>query len=160
MQRFSALVFSTKNPAGTWHFAEVPFDVEAVFGQKSNVPVKGTVNGVAFASTLFARADGAPHQIFLNKQLLKLAGVRAGDTIAVALERDERPREIVVPEDLELLLEEEGLRGVFDSLVKGRRKYLVDLVEGAKHMDTRIRRLGKCIELIHKWVAEKNNPTT
>ncbi|HNL39592.1 MAG TPA: YdeI/OmpD-associated family protein, partial [Saprospiraceae bacterium] len=93
------------------------------------------------------------------KDVLQKAGVGSGDTIAVQIEKDERPRDIILPEDLELLLEEEGLRNTFDALIKGRRKYLVDLVEGAKHMDTRIRRLGKCIELIHKWVAEKNKPT-
>lgn len=159
MKHFTAVIFSTKNPAGTWHFVEVPFDVEAVFGQSANVPVMGTANGIPFTSTLFHRANGAPHQLFLNKAVLQKAGVGSGDTIAVQIEKDERPRDIILPEDLELLLEEEGLRNTFDALIKGRRKYLVDLVEGAKHMDTRIRRLGKCIELIHKWVAEKNKPT-
>lgn len=156
-QHFTAILHATKTPAGTWHFVDIPFDVEAVFGQRVNVYVMGTANGVAFTSTLFSRTNGAPHLLFLNGQVRKRAGISIGDTVMIALERDLRPREIIVPEDLELLLEEEGLRDSFDALIKGRRKYLADLVEGAKHLDTRIRRLGKCVELIRKWRHEKSS---
>lgn len=157
IQRFAALLRVFKTPAGAWHFIDIPFDVRAVFGQRVNVRVMGTANGVEFASTLFSRANGEPHLLFLNGKVRKKAGLVAGDTVAISLEPDLRPREIIVPEDLELMLEEEGLRDTFGGLTKGRRKYLVDLVEGAKHVETRIRRLSKCVELIRKWTAEKSS---
>lgn len=160
VRHFAAPLLAFKTPAGTWHYVEVPFDVQEAFGSRVNVRVMGTANGAEFATTLFSRANGEPHLLFLNGKVRKQAGIVAGDPVAISIEPDPRPREIVVPEDLELILEEENLRPAFDALLKGRRKYLVDLVEGAKHVDTRIRRLGKCVELIRKWLAEKNNPST
>jgi hypothetical protein len=44
-----------------------PFDVAAVFERKGRVPVKGTINGLPFRSSLMNMGDG--HMMVVNAQL-------------------------------------------------------------------------------------------
>jgi hypothetical protein len=44
-----------------------PFDVVAVFHRKGRVPVKGTINGFPFRSSLMNMGDG--HMMVVNAQL-------------------------------------------------------------------------------------------
>ena len=44
-----------------------PFDVTAVFQRKGRVPVKGTINGFPFRSSLMNMGDG--HMMVINAQM-------------------------------------------------------------------------------------------
>ena len=55
-----------------------PFDVVAVFQCKGQVPVKGTIDGFPFRSSLMNMGDG--HMMVVNAQLRAGAQCKAGDT--------------------------------------------------------------------------------
>ncbi|MBA3322625.1 MAG: DUF1905 domain-containing protein [Pyrinomonadaceae bacterium] len=76
----------------------IPFDVFKVFGTRARLPVRGTINGHPFRSSLSPM--GGCHMMPVNKELRAGANVKAGDTVAVALERDDEPRTITPPADL------------------------------------------------------------
>lgn len=73
-----------------------PFDVETTFGTKARVPVRGTINGFPFRSSLMPM--GGCHRMVINKQMRDGAGVKAGDTVTVVMERDEAPRTVEIPD--------------------------------------------------------------
>src|SRR5438067_1313986 len=64
-----------------------PFDVPEVFGTKARVPVKGTINGFAFRSSLMNMGSG--HCMVVNEALRAGAKCKAGDTVTVVMERDD-----------------------------------------------------------------------
>lgn len=67
-----------------------PFDVAQVFGTRARVPVRGTINGFPFRSSLMPM--GGCHGMAVNKTMRKGAGVEAGDVVSVVLERDDAER--------------------------------------------------------------------
>jgi Domain of unknown function (DUF1905) len=88
-----------------------PFDVVEVFGTRARVPVRGTINGYPFRSSLMPMGDclqekGSPsrlsasHMMPVCKALRDGAGVKPGDTVSVVMERDEDKRIVEVPPPL------------------------------------------------------------
>ena len=72
-----------------------PFDVKETFGTKARVPVRGTINGFPFRSSLMPM--GGCHRMVVNKQMREGARVKAGDVVNVVLERDEVSRTVDPP---------------------------------------------------------------
>ena len=67
-------------------YIEVPFDPKAVFG-KVRAPVKVTVNGYSYRSTLAAM--GGPVCIPLRRSHREAAGLEGGEVVSVRLELDD-----------------------------------------------------------------------
>src|SRR5205085_11149378 len=76
----------------------IPFDVQKTFGTRARVPVCGTINGFPYRSSIFPM--GGCFMMAVNRELREGAGVRAGDTITVRMERDTEPRVVTPPADL------------------------------------------------------------
>ena len=74
---------------------KLPFDVVAVFQRTGRVPVKGTINGFPFRSSLMNMGDG--HMMVVNAQMRAGAQCKAGDTVKVLMEVDEEKRTVDVP---------------------------------------------------------------
>src|SRR6266851_1505313 len=79
-----------------------PFDVEEIFGTRARVPVRGTINGYPFRSSLMPM--GGCHRMVVNQAMRKGAGVKAGDKVRVVMERDTGERVVAVPALLRKLL--------------------------------------------------------
>lgn len=76
-----------------------PFDVMEVFGSNGQIPVRGSINGAPYRSTLMPRHDG--HWLYLNTTLRELAGApKIGEEVDVEMEFDAQPREVEFPDDL------------------------------------------------------------
>src|SRR3712207_6216839 len=58
----------------------VPFDVRQVFGTRARVPVRGTLNGFPFRSSIFPEGDGT-HYMAVNREVRAGAGVEGGQTV-------------------------------------------------------------------------------
>src|SRR3984957_14912784 len=76
----------------------VPDDALAALGGGKRVPVSVTINSTSYASTV-AMMGGEP-KIPVSAEIRAAAGIAAGDTITVRLERDDAPRSVEVPADL------------------------------------------------------------
>src|SRR5215469_6765567 len=72
----------------------LPFDTREVWG-KAKVPVKVTINGYTWRSTVGNR--GGIQYIVVDADARRGAGVKAGDFVTIALEPDSEKREIKIP---------------------------------------------------------------
>ena len=138
--RFSGTV----EPAGGGgHFVAVPFDVKAELGE-ARPPVRGTVNGVPLRTRLMVY--GGVTYLGLRKDFLAAAGLDLGDPVEVELERDDAPREVVVPPELEAALTDPEVRAAFDRLSFTHRREHAEAVASAKRPETRERRVAQIVE--------------
>ena len=76
-----------------------PFDVVETFGTRARVPVRGTINGFPFRSSLAPM--GGRHIMAVNKTMREGANAGAGDVVDVVMERDEEERTVEAPPELE-----------------------------------------------------------
>ncbi len=123
----------------------LPFDVEKVFGTRARVPVRGTINGFPFRSSIFPTGDGH-HYMVLNKEVRAGAKVKGGDTISVQMERDDEPRTITPPAELARALKaNKAAHAAWEKLSYTHQKEYASAVEEAKRPETRARRVEKTI---------------
>ena len=143
-KRFRAVL--EKDEGSTATAITVPFDVERAFGGRGRIPVRGTINGVAYRSSIF-RMGGRPHFMVVNRKLREQVGVEAGETVSVVMERDDAPRTVDVPKDLARALRAEpGALEAWERLSFTHKREHVEAIEGAKRPETRTRRIAKAVE--------------
>jgi len=140
---FTATVLkdSEKNATGI----PVPAETVEALGKGKRPPVKVTINGYTYDSTVAVM--GGEYFLPLSQERRSAAGVAAGDAITVALELVEGPREVVVPDELAAALAAvSGARDAFDACSYSARKEFVRQVESAKAEATRERRISAIVE--------------
>jgi hypothetical protein len=142
--RFNATVEPAR---GGGHFVVVPFDVKAEFGE-ARPPVRGTVNGVALRTRLMVY--GGVTYLGLRNDFLAETGLDLGDPVAVELERDDAPREVEIPPDLEAALADPEVRAAFDKLSFTHRREYAESVAEAKRPGTRERRVARIVEKLRQ----------
>jgi hypothetical protein len=92
-----------RGPGGSWAHLPIPFNVEKTFGAKGRVAVRGTINGVAYRSSIMPRGDGT-HYMAVNQTIRAAAGAGIGDTVKVVMEPDTATRTVTVPPYLKTAL--------------------------------------------------------
>jgi hypothetical protein len=126
-----------------------PVDVQEVFGTRARVPVRGTINGFPFRSSLMPM--GGCHMMPVNKALRDGAGVDAGDTVEVAMERDEEKRTVDAPAVLtKALAKNKAAAANWEKMPFTHKKEMAILIAGAKKDETRERRLAKVVQVLEK----------
>ncbi|HEB12731.1 MAG TPA: DUF1905 domain-containing protein [Actinobacteria bacterium] len=92
MPKFTETIYKVgRNPC-----VEVPRRVSDDLGKMGYMPIKGTLSGHPFASTLVPVGSGR-HRLYINKQMRKEARVAIGDKIEVVLELDDQTQELSMP---------------------------------------------------------------
>ena len=132
-----------------------PFDVPQTFGTRARVPVRGTINGFPFRSSLMPM--GGCHLMAVNKEMREGAGVQAGDEVDVVMERDDAPRTVDPPPPLakELAKNKKALQH-WDRLAFTHKKEMARWISEAKQDETRKRRLTKVLQILKtgtKWTG-------
>ena len=146
VKRFLALV--ERREGGEVCSINIPFDVEKTFGGRNRVPVRGTINGAPFRTSVF-RMGGDCHFMVVNRKLREAAGVNGGETVPVLMERDDAPRTVTPPPDFARALDASAeARATWDRLSYTHQREHVEHVEGAKRPDTRQRRIENSIKLL------------
>lgn len=126
-----------------------PVDVPEFFGTRARVPVRGTINGFPFRSSLMPM--GGCHRMPVNQFLRTGAGVEAGDTVEVVMERDEEKRTAVAPAVLKKALAKNKVaKANWEKLAFTHKKEMAVWIEGAKKEETRARRLAKIMQVLEK----------
>jgi hypothetical protein len=130
-----------------------PFDVQKVFGTKGRVPVRGTINGFKFRSSLMPM--GGCHRMVVNQGMRDGAGVKAGDKVKVVLERDEAPRTVDVPPELKNELgKSKAAQENWSKLSYTFQKEMVRSFTEPKQEETRQRKLARVVDILKtgkKW---------
>ena len=136
---------------------DVPFDAEKVFGTRARVPVRGTVNGFPFRSSIFPTGQGT-HYMVVNRETREGAKVKAGDTVSFVMERDEEPRVITPPPELARALSaNKTAKAAWDKLSYTRRKEYARAVEEARRPETRARRVEKAVAELSAGAKSKRS---
>ncbi len=125
----------------------VPEEVLVAFGRGRRPPVRVTVNGYTYRTTV------APYS---GQLLMPFAahhraatGLRGGEEIEVDLVVDDEPREVAVPPDLTAGLEAEPAAAAFYAgLSYTNRKSFVTWIEESKKPETRAARVAKAAEML------------
>lgn len=124
----------------------IPFDPKPVFG-KLRAPVKVTLNGYTFRSTIFSMGEGP--FLPLRKSNREAAGLQGGETLSVTLELDQEKREVEPPADLVKALKKvKGAWERWKGLSYTLQREDVEAVEGAKKPETRERRIEKAVRRV------------
>jgi len=131
----------------------VPLDVPKLFGTRGRVPVRGTLNGVRFRSTL--SPYGGVHYLPVNRALREQARVKAGDEVEVTLERDQEPRVVEAPADLARALKAHKAAGEWERLSYSHKRAHVEAIEEAKKPETRDRRIQGAIAQLTRARSSK-----
>ena len=119
---------------------QVPAEAMAVLGKGKKPPVKVSLNGYTYRTTVAVM--GGVFMLSLSAENREAAGVKAGDKVEVTLELDTEPRTVDVPDDLAVALsKKQGATAAFDALSYSIRKEYVRQVESAKAQETRNRRI-------------------
>jgi hypothetical protein len=123
----------------------VPAEVVDALGAGKRPPVRATINGYTYRSTV--AVYGGEFLLGVSDEVRNAAGVRAGDELDVDLELDTEPREVDVPPDLAAALRADPTaQGAFDALSYSNKRRHVLSVDGAKSAETRQRRIAKAVE--------------
>lgn len=131
----------------------VPDEVVEALGAGKRPPVRVTINGFTYRSTVAVM--GGTFLVGLSAENRAGAGVAGGDDVEVDIELDSAPRELTAPADLaEALDREPAARRFFDGLSYSKRQWHVLSVEGAKTDETRQRRIAKSVEMLRAGRAQ------
>jgi hypothetical protein len=142
---------------GSPGFIELPFDPGVVFG-KMRAPVKVTLNGYTFRSTLVAM--GGPACIGLRTSHREAAGLEGGETIEVRLDLDDQPRVVTPPADLvKALRASPPAWDRWRELSYTHQREHAEAVEGAKKPETRARRIAKAVEMVGALKPKTRKPS-
>ena len=132
-----------------------PFDVMDVFGTRARVPVRGTINGFPYRSSLMPM--GGCHRMVVNRGMRLGAGVRAGDTVSVVMERDDAPRTVTPPPRLkQKLAKSKAAQANWEKLSFTHKKEMARSIVEVKREQTRARRLAKVMDVLKngkKWAG-------
>ena len=128
---------------------EVPFDPKTVFG-KTRVPVKVTLNGYTYRSTI-SPMGGGQFLIPLRKSHREAAGLTGDETLDVRLDVDTDVREIKPPADLARALKATPPAWArWQELSFSHQREYATSVEEAKKPETRERRIAAAVAAIAK----------
>jgi Flp pilus assembly protein CpaB len=124
-----------------------PVDVPKYFGTRARVPIRGTINGYPFRSSLMP--CGERRMMPVNKKLCEGAGVQPGDTVDVVMERDEEERTVEAPAILKKeLARNKTAQANWEKLSFTHKKEMTLAISGAKQEETRTRRLAKIMQIL------------
>jgi hypothetical protein len=152
------LRFQTKiqgKEAGVVAAIAPPVDVIEWFGTRARVPIRGTINGFPFRSSLMP--CGNARMMPVNKTLCRGAGVMPGDVVDVVMERDIEERTVEAPVELKKeLAKSKAARERWGGLAFTHKKEMANSISGAKQEDTKKRRLAKVMNVLKtgaKWTG-------
>jgi hypothetical protein len=144
--KFRAVIEQSGKTAAGIH---VPPDVVAALGSSRKPPVRATINGFTYRSSVAVL--GGEFMLGVPPEFRAGAGVAAGDEVEVDLELDTAPREVIVPADLARALgDDAAAQRTFDTLSYSNRRRLVIPIEEAKAAETRERRVAKTVAMLHE----------
>ena len=128
-------------------FVEVPDDVLDALGGGGRIPVSATFDGVPYRGSV-ARMGGRS-VLGLRKDIRSSIGRDVGDLVTVVLRRDDEPRTVTVPVELErALAKSSDAKTRYEGLSYTHRREYAEWVAEGKKPETRQRRATKAVAML------------
>jgi hypothetical protein len=139
-------------PAGkTAAGIEVPAKVVAALGSSKRPPVRATINGFTYRSTVAVM--GGKFMLGVSSEVRNSAGVAAGETVDIDLELDTEAREVPIPPDFAAALARDAkAKKAFDGLSYSKKLRLVIPID-VKAADIRKQRIAATIQKLREGLA-------
>lgn len=129
-------------------FAEFPFESAKEFGTRKAVRVKATFDGKMFRMSLLPHGNGT-HWLYLKKEIRDAIGKTEGDSVHIFVEKDENLPEIIVPEYLQWLLENDaGMKKRFEKLPYSAKKFWTNYIDEPKSDDGKVSRVNHFFDFL------------
>ena len=140
VQIFSGKIYKV----GLIRYVDVPAETSRALGERAvHVPVRGEVEGVPVRTTLVSRGRGC-YRMAIHSDIRKKLKIDAGAFIEIALERDDEPREPVLPPALVLALRQSPkAQAEFRRMTTALRRQIVRYLTSVKQLATLERRVTK-----------------
>ncbi|HLQ14252.1 MAG TPA: YdeI/OmpD-associated family protein [Candidatus Eisenbacteria bacterium] len=130
---------------------EVPAKVVAALGSSKRPPVRATINGFTYRSTVAVM--GGKFMVGMPPVFREGAGVAAGDMVDVDLELDTAPREVELPIDFAAALSRDAkAKKFFEGLSYSKKRVLVTPID-VKNPDVRKERIAKTVAQLREGKA-------
>lgn len=142
MTAVSFTTIAQPNPGGVL-LVEIPEAVVKKLGAGKRVPVRVTLNGAMYRSTI--AVYGGRYYLPARKEVRDAAKLVVGGRAKVSLEVDTAPRTVEVPADLARALSAAKLRADFDAFSFSHRREFTEAVTSAKRPETRSARVSKIV---------------
>ena len=141
--RFRTTIEPARGGGGA--IARVPPEVATELGGLKQMRVVGKINGAEYRSSTMPWG-GRQLYMLVTKAMKADAVAEFGDEVEIELTRDDSPRVLELPPELEAALSAEPeLRARFDALSFSRRRLLADPITDAAKPETRVARLEKAL---------------
>jgi bacteriocin resistance YdeI/OmpD-like protein/uncharacterized protein DUF1905 len=145
-QRFRTVIEAA---TGGGAAARIPLDISAQLGGLKQMRVTGSLNGTPIRTSTMPYRGGL--YVGLHKAAREAAGVQIGEEVELELRRDDSPRVLELPPELEAAFAAEPeLRARFDALSFSRRRDLAGPISDAKKPETRAARLEKALAALRE----------
>ncbi|WP_295696669.1 YdeI/OmpD-associated family protein [Lapillicoccus sp.] len=126
---------------------EVPEDVMAGLGAGRRAPVRATINGYSWRTSIGAMGGRA--LVGVSAEVRAGAGIAAGEVVEIELEHDTEPRTVEVPDDLaSALAASPTATTAFAALSHSNRRRYVEGVLAAKKPETRGARVAATVSAL------------
>ena len=142
MTAVSFTTIAQPNPGGVL-LVEIPEALVKKLGAGKRVPVRVTLNGAKYRSTI--AVYGGRYYLPARKEIRDAAKLVVGGRARVSLEVDTAPRTVDVPADLARALSAAKLRSGFDAFSFSHRREFVEWIASAKRAETRSARIPKVL---------------
>jgi hypothetical protein len=128
-------------------FIRVPAEALAALGEQKRLPVKVTINGYGYRTTV--AVYGGKSYLGVRREVREASGVAEGDQLSVGLEYDAQLRTVDLPEVLRAALEADATTAAaFEKLSYTRKREFVQWVTGAKRAETQRRRMEQAMAML------------
>lgn len=130
-------------------FVNFPFDTVELFGKKGQVKVKVLFDDKVEYLGSLTKMKSDCHLLGLTQEIRKELGKTFGDIIDVKLWEDKEERIVIIPEDVQQLLNQnERAKELYYKMSYTHKKEYIRWIEEAKKDETRERRKIKMIEML------------
>ena len=127
---------------------EVPSKVVAALGSSKRPPVRATIKGYTYRSTVAVM--GGTFMLGVSDDVRKAAGVAGGDIVDVDLELDTEQRDVELPPDFATALGRDAkAKKFFEGLSYSKKRSLITPID-VKAPDVRKERIAKTVERLRE----------
>ena len=152
MQRFHTTLQSINGATSPIVIALVAFDVEAIFGVKNRVDIRGTIDGQPFERTLLPLGDGR-HYFMLNAKMMKAIRKKMGNQVYIEIEEEENTsyKEVELPDYFLMELEENPVaKEQYEFSNPSAKRWVAQFVTEPKSADAKAKRVLKALEVLER----------